>query len=375
MSSCKPAPSRRSALAKFFSACLASLVLLSAGAHAKCATSPVHEEKFVLIGGIEQWITIRGERCDNPVILFLHGGPGNTLNPYAQALYGAWEKDFTLVQWDQRGAGRTFGRNHGLEGPAAQRWTEDDFAAPGQLTIEGMAQDGIEVAQYLAARLGVRKVILFGGSWSSILAVHMAKRRPDLFHAYVGTGQIVNCLDNELATHRKLLQLARAAGDLKTVSALEAMGAPPWENPRNFGIMRRATRVYEAKTTTAPPRAWWTPAPLYATREMEADYTGGEDFSFIQFVGLKGNGMFSTVALEQLGPDFALPVFLLQGAEDLVTVPEIARRYFDAIVAPQKAFILLPAVGHDPNTAMVDAQFKVLVERVRPLAKGESSRP
>ncbi len=348
--------------------CIAVLLFLFAGVCSAGAPSqPIHEEKFVTIGGIEQWITIRGARRDNPVILFLHGGPGNTMNPYAEAIYGAWEKDFTLVQWDQRGAGRTFGRNHGLEGPLAQRWTEDDYNAPGQLTIEAMAQDGIEVANYLIAHLHTRKVILFGGSWSSILGVHMAKQRPDLFHAYIGTGQIVNYRENQLATYRKLLAMAAAAGDTQTVATLEVMGAPPWANPRNFGIMRRATRVYEAKTATAPSKAWWTPAPLYATQDMQTDYTSGEDFSFIQFVGLKGNGMFSQVDLEKLGLKFEVPVFLLQGTEDLVTMPEVAKRYFDHIVAPQKEFILLPAVGHDPNAAMVGAQLKLLNERVRPL--------
>jgi len=112
---------------------------LSAGAapparHDSICPSPgqaVREEGFVSLGGIEQWVTVKGANCANPVILFLHGGPGNPLSPYADALHGAWEKDFTLVQWDQRGAGRTFGRS-----------------PPGEskLTVERMAADGVELA-------------------------------------------------------------------------------------------------------------------------------------------------------------------------------------------------------------------------------------
>ena len=81
------------------------------------------EERFVRIGDIDQWVTVRGDSCANPVILFLHGGPGNPLSPYAAGIYAAWERDFTLVQWDQRGAGRTFGRQ----------------THPADLTIERMA--------------------------------------------------------------------------------------------------------------------------------------------------------------------------------------------------------------------------------------------
>ena len=75
------------------------------------AAAPVHEERFVQANGIEHWVTIHGNNAANPVVLFLHGGPGNPNTPYAQAVYGAWTQDFTLVQWDQRGAGKTFGRN------------------------------------------------------------------------------------------------------------------------------------------------------------------------------------------------------------------------------------------------------------------------
>lgn len=323
----------------------------------KCALEAqrIDEERFISIGGIEQWVTISGADCANPVILFLHGGPGNPLSPFAKQLYGAWEKDFTLVQWDQRGAGRTFGRNFAT--------------AEAALTIERMTQDGIEVTAYLTRHLGKRKVILFGGSWSSVLGVHMAKSRPDLFYAYVGTGQLVHYAENRDSSVHRLLALARGAGDTKTVMAIEALGTMPWTNPRNFGIFRKATRVYEAKTTTPAPKSWWMPAPLYATPKAQEDYEAGEDYSYIQFVGLKGDGMYSRIDLPKLGTTFDIPVFLLQGSEDLVTTPEVARRYFDTIVAPRKDYVLLPRVGHDPNQAMIDAQYHILKTRVVPLVK------
>lgn len=320
----------------------------------KCLSNAqeVKEEGFISIGGIEQWVTIKGAHCSNPVVLFLHGGPGNPLSPYAGSVYGAWEKEFTLIQWDQRGAGKTYGRNRDT--------------AQSELTIERMTQDGIELASYLIKHLDKKKIVLLGGSWGSVLGVHMAKSRPDLFHAYIGVGQLVSYQENQAASYRKILALARTADDTKTLSAIETLGPPPWVNPRNFGILRRATRAYEAKTSTPAPESWWVPSPDYATPDMQAAYEGGEDYSYLQFVGLKGNGMFSLIDLPKLGTTFELPVFMVQGSEDLVTTPDVAKRYFDTIVAPQKEYVLLPRTGHDPNAAMIDAEYNILKTRVVP---------
>jgi pimeloyl-ACP methyl ester carboxylesterase len=314
------------------------------------------EEGFVSIGGIEQWVTVKGNDCANPVILMVHGGPGNPTTLYADAPYHAWEKDFTLVQWDQRGAGKTYGRN-----------PVDPETPETVLTIERMAADGTELTAYMVRHLKTKKIILFGGSWGTVLAVHMAKTRPDLFVAYVGTGQMVSHKENDVASYRKLIELARAAGDAKTLQTIEALGEPPWTDPRALGILRRATRTYEAKTSTAAPQSWWQPSPQYSTEKLQADYESGEEFSWLQFVGLKGNGMLATLDLPKLGFDFQIPVFLVQGTEDLVTVPEVAKRYFDAIRAPRKEYFLLPRTGHDPNPVMIEAQFNILKTRVFPL--------
>ncbi|UUZ52244.1 alpha/beta hydrolase [Massilia sp. H-1] len=177
------------------------------------------------IGGIEQWVTISGTNCANPIVLVVHGGPGNPMTPYSDAIYGAWTKQFTIVQWDQRGSGRTYGRNRLLAERDSRKWTMEQLASLPPLTIPRLTQDGVEVASYVAARLNQRKVILVGGSWGSALGVHMAKARPDLFHAYVGTGQIVHYTENGLSTYEKLLGLARAAKDTQTVATLESLGA------------------------------------------------------------------------------------------------------------------------------------------------------
>lgn len=313
----------------------------------------INEEGFVRIGGIEQFVTIKGDNCANPVILVVHGGPGNPNTVFDSLPYNAWEKEFTLVQWDQRGAGRTFSRNPG---------SEDAI-----LTVSLMRDDGLELAAWVSQHLNARKLILFGGSWGSVLGAHMAKARPEQFVAYVGTGQMVSHRENDSASYRKVLELARASGDGKTIAAIEALGPPPWTNPRSGGILRRAGRQIEAKTSMPAPKQWWNLGPAYASKQMQAEYERGEDYSWMQFVGMKGNGMLSSVDLPKLGLEYKLPVFMIQGEQDLVTVPEVSKRYFDAIVAPKKEYFSLPHTGHDPNPEMIDTQFMVLKTRVLPL--------
>ena len=318
-------------------------------------TGSIHAQGFVRIEGIDQWVTIDGARCDNPVILFVHGGPGNPNTPYAEAVYGAWQQDFTLVQWDQRGAGKTFGRNPGTVNTV--------------LTVDQLTRDGIALAEWVNQRLGQKKLILMGSSWGSVLGVHMAQRRPELFHAYIGTAQLVAEQVNMAAFYAKTLARVRAAGDEKTTAALIAAGAPPWFNPRAFGVVRRASRPLEATRTTAPPAHWWRPAPAYATPQALVDAEQGEEYSWLQFVGLKNNGMAATIDLPKLGTRFALPVYLVQGTEDLLTPPDVTQPYFDSLQAPDKAMVQVPLAGHDPNEPLLAAQLQVLKERVIPRLK------
>ncbi|WP_426688809.1 alpha/beta fold hydrolase [Rhodanobacter ginsengiterrae] len=319
------------------------------------AREKLDEKGFVRIGGIEQWVAVKGDSCANPIILFISGGPGNPLSPYADAVYGAWSKDFTLVQWDQRGAGMTYGRS--------------PPAADALLTIRQMRDDGNELAAWLGHRYGKKKVILWGSSWGSILAVHMAKAHPELFYAYLGTSQIVNNRDNQAVSYAGLLALVRAAGDQPSLAVLQGVGAPPWTDPRSFGKVRRVIRKYEAKVTTPAPAKWWAPVAEYSTAKARADYEAGEDYSFINFVGMHGDGMASQVDLPALGTDFAMPVFFVEGKHDLLATPDVARRYYDSLKAPEKAMVVLEHAGHDPNQDVVDAEYKILRERILPLTK------
>ncbi len=333
-----------------------AIMALMAGNEASWATElnpacrapgrPVSEQGFVQIGGIRQWVTVDGQDCANPVVLIVHGGPGNPNTPFAHNLFGGWAKDFTVVQWDQRGAGKTYGENK----PA-----EDE-----PLTMARLTEDGVEMARYAAQRLGKRQVILMGGSWGSALAVNIAMARPELFSAYIGTAQLVNYQLDMQASYAKTLALAKAAGDAESLAKLQPLGPPPWTDPHAFGILRRVTRKYEAQGADAPPKDWFAFGPGYDTPAYEADYTAGEDYSFLNFVGLHGDGMGPRIDLRKLGTRFAMPIWILQGEADLVTPPDVSKPYFDALEAPQKTWVLLPRTGHDPNRIMIDEQLAAL---------------
>ena len=319
---------------------------------AKCESGPVNEQGFIEARGIKHWVTMEGSNCANPVVLYVHGGPGNPLTPFGAALFATWRERYTVVLWDQRGSGMTYGANPPPE--------------DSPLSIEQLRDDGIAVAEKVAAQLGQRKLILMGSSWGSVLAVHMAQARPDLFHAYVGVSQVVSERENMVDAYQGVLALARKANDAEHQPKLEALGSPPWTNPRNFGIMRRAIRKYEGLATEAAPRQWWQRPAIYSTPKALADYDAGEDYSFLQFVGLHGDGMQSKVDLYALGTSFKLPVYLVQGEQDLLTSQAVTRRYFEQLKAPQKDMVVVPHAGHDPNVPLLDAQFRVLEQRVRP---------
>ncbi|HKM83359.1 MAG TPA: alpha/beta hydrolase [Candidatus Acidoferrum sp.] len=328
----------------------------SAAAQALPVRAPerIKEETFVRIGGIDQWITIKGNDRGNPVLLFLHGGPGDALTPIADAMFAGWEKDFTLVQWDQRGAGRTYGKS----GPSIEP----------TMTVEHMTDDGIEVAQFLAEHLNKKKIIIVGGSWGSILGIYMAHARPDLFYAYVGSAQIVNERRNELASYTRVLELARAAGDQPAITALTAIGPPPWRSLfKSWPVFRKWRLAYQTKKVTAPP-APETISPEYASPEERAQYAAADDFCFEHFWGLTMSGPLELVDLPALGTDFAIPIYIFQGQEDLTALPELAKAYFDSIKAPRKQFYLVPGTGHESSATELDMTLKVLVEQVRPLA-------
>ena len=173
----------------------------ASGALAGCATTPndekrsgpVDETLFHEINGTQHFVRLRGDDAGNPAMMYLHGGPGAGAGISAWAYFEAlgYEKTFTLIHWDQPGAGRTF--------EAAGR------KIPPDTTEASIAADGLVIAEAMRARLGKRKLVLVGGSWGSAIGLRMALARPDLFHAYVGTAQAVSKPQGEVLDRKSVV--------------------------------------------------------------------------------------------------------------------------------------------------------------------------
>ncbi|HET9391431.1 MAG TPA: alpha/beta hydrolase [Steroidobacteraceae bacterium] len=316
----------------------------------------VNEEGFVQIGGIEQWVAVRGDDSAAPVIVVVHGGPGAAWSGMVVPQFAAWEKKFTLVLWDQRGAGRTFGKS----GPVGEN-----------ITIERMAQDGIEVVQYIRQRLHKQRVILMGISWGSVVAVHMAKARPDLFDAYVGVGQVVNWHRNEAVAYQQLLSRARRAGDQTAVQSLEKIGPPPYSSLRSTGIRSNLAAHFEPGAPDGPELMKMPfSAPGYTKADAQ-NWLEGLDSSQEHFFGAKMDGPFTNEDLTALGRDFSIPIFILQGTQDDIAPASLAKAYAASLRAPNVAFVPIEGAGHYAFMTRSAVVLQELVTRVRPLASAD----
>jgi len=352
--------------AKFILLPLAVLLLLAVGAilvlraqqqhvtaQAIAIRTPngIDEGMYVRIGGIEQWIQIRGQDHNNPVLLCLHGGPGATWVPLT-ALFVPWEKQFTVVQWDQRGAGKTLGTTGG--------------SVADTMSVDRMAQDGIEVSEFLRHHLHKDKIILLGHSWGSILGIHMAKQRPDLFYAYVGTGQAADMQRSMQIGYAYSLRKARAANDKEAVKELETIGSPPYDSMAKVGVHFKWLGEYEVESdrealSTAGRLIFR--APNYSLWDIYNRNRG-----FMQIPTWRLYQEMFTTDLASLGPDFKVPIYFFQGAEDEVTVTALTSEYFEALNAPRKEMVLLEGAGHFAVWTMPERFLQELVARVRPLA-------
>jgi pimeloyl-ACP methyl ester carboxylesterase len=286
----------------------------------------IDEAKYLTVGGIEQWVTIRGEDRANPVVLVLHGGPGDATNPWGHAGFRAWLKTYTVVQWDQRGAGRTLGRN--------------GRATAATLTIDRLVQDGVELAEALRTSLRKDKIILLGHSWGSVLGVLMAKAKPDLFIAFVGTGQVGDPARGYQVAFDALIANARTLGDARALRELQEIGPPPYKSGRGYQVQRRWSNLFEgADAFLASMLGFALSAPGYTMRDMN-DWIDGQALSAERLVPQS-----SALTATALTGRFAVPVFVIQGSDDFTTPTSLAKEFVEGVEAPRKAFVTIKG-GH-----------------------------
>ena len=312
-------------------------------------TPPVHESGYIEIGGIAQWVQIRGDEIGNPVLLFLHGGPGGSAMVLGTG-WREWEKDFTLVHWDQRGAGRTFEKNGATGGDL--------------MTIEQMTDDGLQIVEFLLGRLRMRKIILVGHSWGTVLGVRMIRAKPELFSAYVGVAQVTNTRRNGALRYQKLLAQLQTQGNAGAVRRLEQIGAPPYGRDQSRWAAFQGLAGLVPGDPIAPKLA--RPLPPEIRRNEREIIERGMMFSRQQIVW---NGKFEHLDLPALGLKFEIPVFLFSGTHDQATPIELAMEYFTLLNAPHKEFVRFEGEGHFFLFNAPERFFAELLSRVRPRAQ------
>jgi pimeloyl-ACP methyl ester carboxylesterase len=310
------------------------------------------EERFVKIGGIEQWIGIRGEDTNNPALLILHGGPGCSYSIFTPHLR-SWERYFTIVQWDQRGSGKTLSH----VGPRGS----------GEVSFEQLIRDGIEVAEYACARLGTERIFLLASSLGSAFGTQVVIRRPELFYAYIGTDQNVGMQRGRDKEFNELLARLRGLGLRRGVKAIERIGVDPtrW-SPDDFNTFTRWTmksdpRGFRRTMKLLKDAVWY--APEWTLKDIRV-FVAGMRSTLVKLLP----EMTRHDAWKQ-GTRFEIPFFIFQGEHDVLTTPQLAEAFFNDVFAPVKRMALIPDAGHFAAFLQPDLFLRELLADVRPLAE------
>ena len=297
------------------------------GAAPAMARDGIDESGFVQIGGIEQWIAIQGQDRANPAILYLHGGPGEAQSPFLDQ-FKPWQRDFTVVNWDQRGAGKTYEKNGEAAMPA--------------FNLDRVVNDAIELAEYARKKLGKKKLILVGQSTGSLLGLKVAQRRPELFYAYVGTAQFVSVIRNsEWQEKQTDVPHTHDGAEMKALHQW-ALKAPP-----DLPYIDMMARFTGQQYNPAPAGAKWS-----AGYGFEAHNIGKEMASFDSMRDV---------------PELAVPYVLVQGRDDRLTPAAVAKVYFDAVQSKGKAYAAIEG-GHFACFTNAAAFVDALRRHLRPLA-------
>ena len=319
------------------------------------APNGVQESYATRVGGIDQWLNVRGQDRDNPMVLLVHGGPASPITPSQWQFQRPLEEYFTIVNYDQRGAGKTYST------VAPDRIADS-------LRIQRYVDDAIEIAEYLRKRYGKRKLILIGHSWGTVVGMYAALQRPDLFHAYVGIGQVIDTRENERLSFEYGLQQARAHGNAPAIAEMESIAPYPGDKPitrERIVIARKWPQFYGGLSAFRQDSTYFFQAsrlsPEYEDRDRCALDAGSvftlgrllDEFLQVDFSAVKS---------------FPIPVVMFMGRHDYTTPSAPTERWLRQVQAPYKHGVWFEHSAHlvpweEPGKTLVS-----LLEYVRPLA-------
>jgi proline iminopeptidase len=315
----------------------------------------IAELTAVELGGHEQAISIRAADADKPVLLYLSGGPGQSDIAFARALLQPFEQEFVVVVWDQRGSGKSY---------AALDPTST-------YTLEGLVGDTIDLTDYLRDRFVEEKIYLLGESWGSTLGVLAVQERPDLFHAYIGSGQMVSQRETDRMIWRDLLAYADRTANGELYDQILTLGEPPYrDTPWANSVVMGYYGLLE--TPYSPPAAYVARGEASGVGQfglMGSEYTFVENANLIR--GLVD--MFSLMypQLQEIDfrtgvPTLEVPIYVLDGENELRGRRELAHEWFAQLNAPHKELITYENAGHAVAFEQADTFLRQMVDEIVP---------
>jgi pimeloyl-ACP methyl ester carboxylesterase len=319
----------------------------------KAGTKAIASLEKVRLGGVDQWVLMRGRDTGNPVLLWLHGGPGSAQMPI-RALTRELEECFVVVHWDQRGAGKS------------NRGPFDEST----MHVQQFIEDAHELTTFLKQRFGQERIYILGHSWGTQLGLLVVRDHPGDYHAYIGVSQLVHRDRSQELAHAVLSARIGEAGNEKDAARLAELGEPPYQDHADYVRFVGMFDRYGGNMDASMARLAWTAltAPEYTVRDLLAWRRGA----------IRGSGpMWDEPryqhfdAFEQV-PRLGVPAYFFQGVRDLNTPVDLTVEYAEALEAPLKRVVLFEASAHTPFLGERD-RFILELRRIR--AEIEGARP
>jgi pimeloyl-ACP methyl ester carboxylesterase len=313
----------------------------------------IAEITYRRLGGLDQWVMIRGESVANPPLIFLHGGPGLSETAFFRHFNAPLEKSFTVVYWDQRGSGKSF----------------DPHIPTSSMTVEHFLSDLDELVEAVCKRLGKTQVAIFGHSWVSALGVLYAARFPEKVAAYVGSGQIGTWAAGELASYEFALAEAQRLGKRRAMQKLRAIGPPP-HTAKSLFIQR--TYLSRLEGRMGPGALWKLGRIVLGGQESSIFDVPGSWRGFRFSIGSMWTEVTRLNLIDSV-PALQMPVFFFLGRQDHWVSPEASLAYFEALTAPSKKLVWFEQSGHEPFVDEPGKFNAAMAELVRPVLSPQQS--
>jgi proline iminopeptidase len=317
------------------------------------------QESFVAtLGGARQYVSVRGADRRNPILLYIHGGPASIEAPLSWGFQRPWEDFFTVVEWDQRAAGKSFE-------------LEDQKTIGATLTPERYRDDAIELIELLRARYGKKKVFVLGHSWGSSVGLSVAIKRPDLLYAYVGMGQAIDFQQNETASYATVLDQARRDRNAQAVKELESIAPYPGEgglDPAKTAVERKWSVYYGGLAAGRKTGDFYFHLDRLASEYSHDDLVAWDAGSAFTMKILWPK--LAAISFENVRT-LHVPIILFLGRHDTTTPPEIATDWLGRLKAPEKKIVWFENSAHLPMIEEPGRTLQALLTRVRPLAAEE----